>query len=49
MDIEQDRSAVQSDPRNKRPANDKRIRMSFALIVLIFLALALTAVLIWVK
>jgi hypothetical protein len=49
METEPERRAVQSDPKNVLPANDKRIRASFGMIVLIFVALALTAVLIWLR
>lgn len=38
------RQEAQYDPRNKRTSSVKRIRWSFVLIVLIFLALSLTAV-----
>jgi hypothetical protein len=44
---EDTRQEAQYDPRNKRTASVKRIRWSFVLIVLIFLALSLTAVKIW--
>lgn len=48
MSIREDRSAVQSDPKNTGNANPMRIRASFWIVALIFTALALTAVLIWV-
>jgi hypothetical protein len=41
---EDPRQEAQYDPRNKRTSSVKRIRWSFVLIVLIFLALGLTAV-----
>jgi hypothetical protein len=44
---EDTRQEAQYDPRNKRPGSAKRIRWSFVLIVLIFLALSLTALKIW--
>jgi len=44
---EDTRQEAQYDPRNKRTSSVKRIRWSFLLIVLIFLALGLTAVKIW--
>jgi hypothetical protein len=44
---EDTRQEEQYDPRNKRSTSGKRIRWSFVLIVLIFLALSLTAVKIW--
>ena len=46
MPIE-DRSEAQSDPKNVLPANAKRIRFSFVIVTLLFIALALTAMLIW--
>ena len=44
---EDSRQEAQYDPRNKRPASVKRIRWSFVVIVLIFLALSFAAVRIW--
>ena len=44
---EDTRQEAQYDPRNKRTASVKRIRWSFVVIVLIFLALSLTALKIW--
>jgi hypothetical protein len=44
---EDSRQEAQYDPRNKRPASAKRIRWSFVVIALIFLALSLTAVKVW--
>jgi hypothetical protein len=44
---EDPRQEAQYDPRNKRSASVKRIRWSFVVIVLIFLALSITAVKIW--
>lgn len=41
-----DRRDAQFDPHNKQPNNVKRIRMSFLVVVLMFVALALTALLI---
>jgi 4-hydroxybenzoate polyprenyltransferase len=38
---------AQHDPKNTRPASARRIRWSFVVIVLIFLALSLTAMMIW--
>ena len=47
---EDPRQEAQYDPRNKRRTGSvKRIRWSFVLIVLIFLALSLTAVAIWTR
>jgi hypothetical protein len=46
---EDTRQEAQYDPRNKRTGSVKRIRWSFVLIVLIFLALSLTAVAIWTR
>ena len=46
---EDPRQEAQYDPRNKRTGSVKRIRLSFVLIALIFLALSLTAVAIWTK
>jgi hypothetical protein len=44
MHVDDDpRQEAQYDPRNKRTSAVKRIRWSFVLIVLIFLALSLTA------
>jgi hypothetical protein len=44
---EDTRQEAQYDPRNKRPSSVRRIRWSFVVIVLIFLALSITAVKIW--
>jgi hypothetical protein len=45
MHVDDDpRQEAQYDPKNKRTSSVKRIRWSFVLIVLIFLALGLTAV-----
>ncbi len=41
------RQEAQYDPKNRQPATAKRIRWSFVVIVLIFLALSLTAMKIW--
>ncbi|HEX5228923.1 MAG TPA: hypothetical protein VFW44_14490 [Bryobacteraceae bacterium] len=41
------RQEAQFDPRNKRPATALRIRWSFWIVVLIFIALGLTAVMLW--
>jgi hypothetical protein len=49
MRTEEERSSVQSDPRNKANSNPQRIRASFWIIALVVIALALTAVLIRVK
>jgi len=49
MKTEEDRSAVQNDPRNKSNSNPMRIRASLWIIVLIVVALALAADLIWIK
>jgi hypothetical protein len=46
---EDPRQEAQYDPRNKRPASATRIRWSFLIVALIFLALSLTAVMIWTK
>jgi hypothetical protein len=46
---EDPRQEAQYDPRNKRTSSVKRIRWSFVLIVLIFLALSLTAMKIWLS
>jgi hypothetical protein len=46
---EDTRQEAQYDPRNKRPASAMRIRWSFVIVVLIFLALSLTALLIWTR
>ena len=43
-DEDDPRQEAQYDPKNKRTSSVKRIRWSFVLIVLIFLALSLTAV-----
>ncbi len=43
------RGEAQFDPKNTRPGNAKRIRWSFVVIVLIFIALAVTAMLIATK
>ena len=42
------RQEAQYDPKNKRKSSAKRIRWSFVVIVLIFLALTLTAEKIWI-
>jgi hypothetical protein len=47
MNEDDPRQEAQYDPRNKRSSSVKRIRWSFLMIVLIFLALGLTAVKIW--
>jgi hypothetical protein len=44
---EDTRQEAQYDPKNKRSSSVKRIRWSFVVIVLIFLALSITAVKIW--
>jgi hypothetical protein len=44
---EDTRQEAQYDPRNKRSSSVSRIRWSFVVIVLIFLALSITAVKIW--
>ncbi len=49
MRAEEERSSVQSDPRNKGNSNPQRIRASFWMIAVIVTVLALTAVLIWVR
>jgi hypothetical protein len=49
MRTEEDRSAVQSDPRKTANSNPARIRASLWIIVLIVVALALAADLIWIK
>jgi hypothetical protein len=46
---EDTRQEAQYDPKNKRPASALRIRWSFVIVVLIFLALSITAVMIWTK
>jgi len=46
---EDPRREAQFDPKNRLPATALRIRWSFVIIALIFLALSLTAVLIWTK
>jgi len=46
MQNDGDRRDAQFDPHNTQPGNAKRIRMSWLVIVLLFVALALTAVLI---
>ena len=43
------RQEAQYDPRNKRTSSVTRIRWSFVIIVLIFLALSLTALKIWLR
>jgi hypothetical protein len=46
--LEEDtRQEAQYDPRNKRPATALRIRWSFLIVTLIFIALAVTAMLLW--
>lgn len=47
--IDEERQAVQSDPRNKTKNDAMRIRASFWVVALVFILLALTAVLIWVR
>ena len=42
------RQEAQYDPKNKRKSSVKRIRWSFVLIVVIFLALTITAEKIWI-
>ncbi len=42
------RQEAQYDPKNKRKSSANRIRWSFVLIVLIFLALTITAEKIWI-
>ena len=44
---EDTRQEAQYDPKNRPPATVKRIRWSFVVIVLIFLALSITAMKIW--
>jgi len=44
---EDPRREAQFDPRNKRSAANKRLAWSFVMIVLLFLALGLTALIIW--
>jgi hypothetical protein len=46
---EDERREAQYDPRNKRSAVPKRVALSFWWIVLIFIALGLTAVLIMLR
>jgi hypothetical protein len=46
MQDDGDRRDAQFDPHNKQPANAKRIRMSWVVVVPMFVALALTALLI---
>jgi hypothetical protein len=46
---EDPRQEAQYDPRNKRPRSVERIRWSFVVVALIFLALSLTAVMIWTR
>lgn len=46
MPVEQD-PEIESTP--KDAANVRRIRYSFVIVALVFIALALTAVLIWVR
>jgi hypothetical protein len=46
---EDTRQETQYDPKNKTPASALRIRWSFVLVVLMFLALSVTAVLIWLR
>jgi len=43
------RQEAQYDPKNKRPATATRIRWSFLVVALIFIALSLTAVMIWTR
>ncbi len=40
MQDDGDRRDAQFDPHNKQPANAKRIRMSWVVVVLLFVALA---------
>jgi len=48
--VEEDsRREAQYDPRNKRSSAPKKIRLSFLVIVLIFIALGLTAVMIMLR
>lgn len=47
--IEEERREAQFDPRNKRSGVPKRVALSFWWIVLIFIALGLTAVLIMLR
>ena len=49
MPIDAERSSVQSDPRNTAKSDAPRIRMSFVVVVLVFIALAVTAMLIWLR
>jgi hypothetical protein len=50
MPIEKHRSAAEIEPAApKDAANVRRIRYSFVIVALLFTALALTAVLIWVR
>jgi hypothetical protein len=42
------RQEAQYDPKNKRKSSANRIRWSFVLIVLLFLALTITAEKIWI-
>ena len=46
---EDERREAQYDPRNKRSAVPKRVTLSFLWIVLIFIALGLTAILIMLR
>jgi hypothetical protein len=49
MQVDDDpRQEAQYDPKNKRKSSAKRIRWSFVVIVLIFLALTITAEKIWI-
>ncbi len=44
---EDPRREAQFDPRNKRSAEGKKLKLSFLMVALLVLALALTAVIIW--
>lgn len=46
-DAEDPRREAQFDPRNKRSGAKNRLNWSFLMIVLLFLALGLTALMIW--
>ncbi len=41
------RREAQFDPRNKRSIEGKKIKLSFVIVALLFIALGLTAVMIW--
>lgn len=49
MQDDGNRRGVQFNPHNKQPANVKRIRMSWGVILLLFVALALAAVAIMLR